>query len=182
MRSRHICFCLLAAVALFLIVSNYTRTEAAKDEAHKETPTVAARTPADVEKLLKDGNDRWVSGTSRHPNQDVRRRCEQAVIETQQPFAAVLSCADSRVPVEMIFDVGIGDLFVVRVAGNVSDVDEIGTLEYGVLHLHINTIVILGHTRCGAVDAVVKQKPVTPNIEKLVDNIVPAVKKIGPMD
>jgi carbonic anhydrase len=80
------------------------------------------------------------------------------------------------VPVEEVFDEGIGDLFVVRVLGNVSDVDEIGSMEYAVAHLGIGTIVVLGHAKCGAVTAVVNKDPGTPDIELLVDNIVPAVE------
>jgi carbonic anhydrase len=78
----------------------------------------------------------------------------------------------------MLFDQGIGDLFVIRVAGNVADVDEIGTLEYGVEHLHTPLVVVMGHSKCGAVTAVVQHAHVSKNIERLVDNIVPAVESV----
>lgn len=126
--------------------------------------------------FLKDGNDRFINGKSQHPNQDSARRIE-TVTNGQHPFASILGCADSRVPLEVIFDRGIGDIFNVRVAGNVADIDEIGSLEYGAGHLKTPLIVVLGHSKCGAVTAVVKKDHVGPNIAKLVDNIIPAVAK-----
>ena len=126
---------------------------------------------------LKEGNSRYVSGVSIAPRQDAARRHETAT-GGQHPFATLLSCADSRVPLELLFDQGVGDLFVVRVAGNVAATDEIGTIEYGAEHLGVPLVVVLGHTKCGAVTAVVKNEPVTENIGKLVEPIVPAVKGV----
>lgn len=126
--------------------------------------------------LLKEGNDRFVSGSLKRPNQDQARRSLTAS-KGQQPFATVISCSDSRVPVEMLFDSGIGDIFIVRVAGNVADVDEIGTMEYGVDHLVTPLLVVLGHTRCGAVTAVVQGAELHGSLPLLVDNIKPAVEK-----
>ncbi len=126
---------------------------------------------------LKEGNGRYVAGATVAPHQDAARRHETAT-GGQHPFATVLSCADSRVPVEVVFDQGVGDLFVVRVAGNVAAVDEIGTMEYGAEHLGVPLIVVLAHTKCGAVTAVVKNEPVTENIGQLVAPIVPAVKAV----
>lgn len=131
--------------------------------------------PTDALARLMDGNDRYRYGESTYPRFDSARRAETAT-SGQHPFAAILGCADSRMPVEAIFDQGIGDLFVVRVAGNVAGEDEIGTLEYGVEHLGTGLIVVLGHIKCGAVTAVVDGAHVTPHIAKLVDNIVPAVE------
>lgn len=136
--------------------------------AHGDAPAPLPAT--DAIRMVMDGNDRFVAGTPQRPHQNVARLCE-TFTGGQHPYAAVLSCADSRVPVELVFDAGIGDLFVVRVAGNVADVDEVGTLEYGVEHLGINAVVVLGHGKCGAVTAVVDGAEVTPNIAKLVDNI-----------
>ncbi|QOV87842.1 carbonic anhydrase [Humisphaera borealis] len=142
-------------------------------------PAAAAHAPAtgmpadEAIKKLTAGNDRFVAGTPARPNQNQSRLCD-TFANGQHPFAGVLSCADSRVPPELIFDTGIGDLFVVRIAGNVADVDEVGSLEYAVEHLGINLIVVMGHAKCGAVTAVVDKAHVTPNIEKLVDNIAPA--------
>jgi carbonic anhydrase len=130
----------------------------------------------DAIKMLADGNARFVAGAPARPHQDQARLCE-TFTGGQHPYAAVLACADSRVPVEFIFDAGIGDLFVTRVAGNVADVDETGTIEYGVEHLGINAIVVMGHAKCGAVTAVVEGAHVTKNIELLVDNIAPAAEQ-----
>jgi len=140
------------------------------------TPSETKVYPDQALKLLKQGNVRFVSGKSLHRNQTRLRRQETAA-KGQNPFAAVLSCSDSRVPPEILFDQGIGDLFVVRVAGNVADTDEIGTIEYGVGHLGSTLILVLGHTKCGAVTAVATGAEVEGSIPDLVDNIVPAVKK-----
>ncbi|MEO5341312.1 MAG: nuclear transport factor 2 family protein [Magnetococcus sp. MYC-9] len=126
--------------------------------------------------LLKEGNARFQAGQSEVPNLTPQRIAETAS-HGQHPFATIISCSDSRVPVEHVFDRGIGDLFVIRVAGNVADTDEIGTAEYGAGHLHTPLIVVLGHTRCGAVTAVVKGDGVGGSIPKLVDNIVPAAQR-----
>ena len=123
---------------------------------------------------LKAGNTRYIGGAAVGPHQDAARRHETAT-GGQHPIATVLSCADSRVPVEVVFDQGVGDVFVVRVAGNVANTDEIGTIEYGAEHLGVPLVVVLAHTKCGAVTAVVKNEHVTENIGKLVAPIVPAV-------
>lgn len=141
---------------------------------HAAAPAV---TPDQALKNLKDGNARYLAGKSQNPRRDAKRRAE-TVSGGQHPFAIILSCADSREPVELLFDQGIGDLFVVRVAGNVADVDELGTMEYGADHLGAPLIVVLGHTKCGAVTAVVKGEHVHGNIPQLVDNIIPAAKKV----
>jgi carbonic anhydrase len=125
---------------------------------------------------LKEGNERYAGGNARHPNQGSDRRRETVAVG-QKPFATILGCSDSRVPVEVIFDSGIGDLFVIRVAGNVADVDEIGSIEYGVDHLETPICVVLGHTRCGAVTAVTQKAEVHGSIPQLVDNIEPAVAR-----
>jgi methyl-accepting chemotaxis protein len=121
---------------------------------------------------LKAGNARFQTGKPEHPNQDAARRGEVAA--GQSPMVTVLSCSDSRVPVEMIFDRGIGDVFAVRVAGNVADTDEIGTIEYGVGHLNTPLLVVMGHTGCGAVKAVLEKAGVHGSIPALVDNIARA--------
>lgn len=125
---------------------------------------------------LKEGNARFLSGAMKHPDQDQARRALTSS-KGQHPIATVLSCSDSRVPVEILFDSGIGDIFVVRVAGNVADIDETGSLEYGVDHLGTPVLLVLGHTQCGAVTAVVQNAPLHGNIPTLVDNIAPAVAK-----
>ncbi|MBI5424896.1 MAG: hypothetical protein HZA32_12525 [Opitutae bacterium] len=124
---------------------------------------------------LTDGNTRFVGGDSRHPNLTAERRTE--VAKGQTPFATILTCSDSRVPAEAIFDQGLGDLFLVRVAGNVAKTDEIGSIEYGTGHLGTQLLVVMGHSSCGAVKAVVDGAEVHGNIPQLVETIVPAVEK-----
>jgi carbonic anhydrase len=108
------------------------------------------------------------------PNQDLVRLTE--VAKSQKPFAAILGCADSRFPSEMIFDRGFGDLFVCRVAGNVATPEEIGSLEFGTLVLGAKVLVVIGHERCGAVDATIKGSEVPGQIGSLLDAIKPAVE------
>lgn len=128
------------------------------------------------QRLLKEGNIRYTEGQMRHPHQDRERRALTSA-QGQHPLAAVLACSDSRVPPEIIFDQGLGDLFVVRVAGNVAATDEIGSIEYAVDHLNTPLVVVLGHTQCGAVKAVLEGAKVSPNIAALVEPIKPAVAR-----
>ncbi|MBF0626742.1 MAG: carbonic anhydrase [Magnetococcales bacterium] len=135
-----------------------------------------AMTPEQALQLLKEGHARFMTGKSERPNLTPQRIAE-TFSKGQHPFVTIISCSDSRVPVEHIFDRGIGDLFVIRVAGNVADTDEIGTAEYGAGHLNTPLILVLGHTKCGAVTAVVKGDKVGGSIPKLVDNIIPAAER-----
>lgn len=125
--------------------------------------------------LLKDGNKRFASNTRKYEHLDADR-IKEAASKGQFPFATIITCSDSRVPVEHVFDVGIGDVFVIRVAGNVINTDEAGSIEYGVEHLHTPVFVVLGHSSCGAVTAVVKDAHVHGNIPELIANISPAVE------
>jgi carbonic anhydrase len=136
----------------------------------------AAMSPDEAMAKLKAGNDRFVAGKPQYPNQGRERRALTAG-QGQHPFATVLSCSDSRVPVEFIFDQGLGDIFAVRVGGNVAQTDEIGSMEYAVDHLATPVVVVLGHSQCGAVTAVVENAKVPPNIANLVAPIKPAVAK-----
>lgn len=126
--------------------------------------------------LLRAGNERFVCGLPQRPSQDQATRVI-TLERGQQPFAIVLACADSRVPVELIFDRGIGDIFTIRVAGNVAGPDQIGSIEYGVEHLGIRLVVVLGHSHCGAVTAAVKGQQVQGRLSELVGRIAPAVKR-----
>lgn len=135
----------------------------------------AGPTPEQAMAWLQEGNARFLAGQSVRPNLSPARVAE--VAGGQHPFATIISCSDSRVPVEHVFDRGIGDLFVIRVAGNVCDTDEIGTTEYGAGHLGTPLVLVLGHTKCGAVTAVVSGAKVGGSIPKLVDNIAPAAKR-----
>ncbi len=139
------------------------------------TPERGLQSGAQVVRQLKEGNARFVGGNMQFPRQDQNALSKTA--KEQRPKATVLSCSDSRVPIEKIFDLGIGDLFVVRVAGNVCDVDETGTIEYGVDHLNTPVLVVLGHTKCGAVTAVATNATVHGSIPPLVENIKPAVAR-----
>lgn len=124
---------------------------------------------------LKAGNAHHARHQYSHPHENAARQRE--LTAGQHPHAEILSCADSRVPPEIIFDQGLGDLFVVRVAGNVATDTEIGSLEYGAEHLHIPLLVVLGHESCGAVTAAVQGGPPEGHIAALVDLIKPAVEK-----
>ena len=124
---------------------------------------------------LKAGNERHAQHKYQHPHETLARQME--LIGSQHPEAEILSCSDSRVPPEIIFDQGLGDLFVVRVAGNVASDTEIGSLEYGAEHLHIPLLVVLGHERCGAVTAAAGADEPEGHIVTLVDLIKPAVEK-----
>ena len=109
------------------------------------------RTPAQAWTALLDGNRRFAAGAPQHPNQDVAHRVDTA--DGQAPFAVVLGCSDSRVAAEIIFDRGIGDLFVVRTAGHLLGTDALASVEFAVHSLHTPLVVVLGHDRCGAVEA-----------------------------
>lgn len=126
--------------------------------------------------MLREGNARYAAGNEQRPNLDRQRRSLTAW-QGQQPFAAVLACSDSRVPVEILFDGGIGDIFVVRVAGNVAGGTEMGSIEYAVERLGISLIAVLGHTRCEAVTAVAKGEEVSGNMNALAELITPAVAR-----
>jgi carbonic anhydrase len=131
-------------------------------------------TPDAALKKLMDGNKRFVDRKRQNPNQDLVHLAE--VAKSQKPFAAILGCADSRFPSEIIFDQGFGDLFVCRVAGNVATPEEIGSLEFGTLVLGAKVLVVVGHKRCGAVDATIKGAQVPGQIGSLLDAIKPAVE------
>jgi len=148
-------------------------------------PAVASQgiSPDKAIQLLKNGNQRFVEERPEHPHTSSARLI-QAGRENQgdHAFATVITCSDSRIPLERIFDVGIMDIFVVRVAGNVVDTDEAGSIEYGLAHVNTPVLVVLGHTQCGAVTAVTnavqgRGHELERNIPPLVDNIEPAVRR-----
>ncbi|MHC1783867.1 MAG: carbonic anhydrase [Anaerolineaceae bacterium] len=128
--------------------------------------------------LLMAGNRRFAEGRLDHPRQGIERR--QEITTGQHPVAAVLCCSDSRVPPEIIFDQGLGDLFVIRNAGNILDDLVFGSLEYAVDHLHVPLIVVLGHEKCGAVTAAVQSlenhESHSGFIPRILAKITPAVK------
>jgi carbonic anhydrase len=128
---------------------------------------------------LMAGNHRFWDGHPRHDHESMRRIA--MLNEGQHPFGIVLGCADSRVPPELIFDHGLGDLFVIRVAGNVVAEDEAGSIEYALVHLHVPLLVVLGHEDCGAVTAALSAHEDEPReLVTLLRRIVPAVEDIDP--
>lgn len=138
--------------------------------AEEKGPAVSSETAL---KMLREGNARFISGRRVFPNQGTVRL--ERTKGGQHPFATVLSCSDSRVPVEHIFNAGLGDLFIIRVAGNVSGTDENATMEYGTEHLHTPLLVVSGPTSCGAVTAVARGDEVGGSIPLLVETIKSAV-------
>jgi len=203
MKKAHLasCFALVSLVGI-------NQFALAADPAHPDQPSVA---PAEAISNLKEGNARFTAGNMQHPHesnderkymaansyenagmtflgmsaaQAEKRRTELA--KTQHPFATIVSCSDSRVPPEIVFDQGLGDLFVVRVAGNVINDEGLGSIEYSVDHLGSHLILVLGHQRCGAVQAAketIAAKGKAPgHIESLVTAIKPAVEATAKKD
>lgn len=123
---------------------------------------------------LIQGNERYVNSTTVcHEDWSAKR---MALVQNQKPFAVIIACSDSRVPPEIVFDQSLGDLFIVRVAGNIVDDFAIGSIEYGVSVLGANFIVVLGHSNCGAVDAALKGMKFDNHIQEVLNDIQPAIK------
>jgi carbonic anhydrase len=138
--------------------------------------------PSRVWDAMLRGNARFVGGDPEHPRQDVERR--ETVAGGQAPLAAIFGCSDSRLAAEIIFDLGLGDAFVVRNAGQVMSDSVLGSLEYAVGVLHVPLILVLGHDECGAVRAAIDSQgpdaePLPPHIAKLIAPIVPAVHRVA---
>lgn len=139
-------------------------------------------TPEQAWAEMSSGNERFVTGAPAHPRQDVDRRAE--LVDKQRPSSALFGCSDSRLAAEIIFDKGLGDLFVVRNAGQIISDSVVGSLEYAVGILEVPLIVVLGHDNCGAVDGAIKMlgpdaTPLPPHIEALVSRIVPAIRRVA---
>ena len=130
-----------------------------------------------LEKLIA-GNKRYIAAKQAHPRQTEADR--QALSSGQSPFAIILTCSDSRVPPEIIFDQGLGDLFVIRVAGNIVDDVGLGSIEYAAAHLHTPLLVVLGHSHCGAVGATVSGADLEGHLPALAEAIQPAVDQARP--
>jgi carbonic anhydrase len=148
-------------------------------------PVPAGETPATALERLIAGNARFVKDAASALPIDAEKR--QAQVKGQSPFAIVLSCADSRVPPEVIFNVGLGELFVVRTAGEVVDKAVLASVEYGAEHLKAPLLVVMGHETCGAVKAAVEAKPgapsMGPNLDALIGSIKPAFSRMStPVD
>jgi carbonic anhydrase len=193
----------LALLVLTAGVLSCKQLACAADPTHADQPIVP---PAEAISRLKEGNGRYTSGNPQHPHESSEERTYMAAASyenlgmtaagaatrraelktSQHPFAIVLSCSDSRVPPEIVFDQGLGDLFVIRVAGNVIDDQSLGSIEYAVDHLAVRFIVVLGHQRCGAVKAAretIAAKTEAPgHIQSLVAAIQPAVEATAKED
>ena len=138
-------------------------------------PKAAAPPPASVLAALKAGNSRYVRSAMTHPHATPSDR--KRLTAGQNPQAVIVGCSDSRVPPEMIFDQGLGDLFTIRVAGNIASHEVLGSVEYAVEHLHSPVIVVLGHEKCGAVTAALHPEGIEGHIRELADAIRPAVDR-----
>ncbi|MGV8977594.1 MAG: carbonic anhydrase [Cellulomonas sp.] len=138
-------------------------------------------TPAEAWSALRDGNDRFVRGTMEHPSQGIDARA--SLSHEQHPFAVIFGCSDSRVAAEIIFDRGLGDVFVVRTAGHVIDTTVIGSIEYGVELLGTPLVVVLGHDSCGAVAAATTALTTgeLPHgfVRAIVDRVIPSIVNIA---
>ncbi|HET9941206.1 MAG TPA: carbonic anhydrase [Candidatus Eisenbacteria bacterium] len=141
--------------------------------------TKTAPTPTSALTELKAGNERFASHHATHPHQTAARRTELAA--SQHPHAVILACADSRVAPEIVFDKGLGDLFTVRVAGNIAGDPEIASIEYAVEHLHVPLIVVMGHQSCGAVGAAIEGGEAPGHLPALIQAITPSVEKARSM-
>jgi carbonic anhydrase len=144
---------------------------------------IFAQTPVTPDQALAkllEGNARFVAGNVTHPDQSTERRA--ALASGQTPFAIVLTCADSRVSPELYFDQGLGDLFVLRNAGNVLDDHIIGSIEYAIEHLHTRLVIVVGHEKCGAVAATVAGGHAPGHIHTIVESIEPAFDSVKAQD
>ncbi|MBX9680244.1 MAG: carbonic anhydrase [Gemmataceae bacterium] len=169
----------VGACALGASLGGWGVWEAAKRSSQTTaSPVIPAKatdyTPTEVMDLLTRGNERFTQGNMRAPNRNLERLKEVAT--QQAPFAAFLGCADSRVPIEIVFDQGFGDLFVTRIAGNVANPEIIGSLEFGTAILGAKVLFVLGHTSCGAVGAAMRGEEVPGQISTLFQHLRPAVR------
>lgn len=138
-------------------------------------PITRSRAGRALQALLA-GNTRFINNQSQHPNQSLNRLTDLS--QNQNPFATILTCSDSRVSPEIVFDQGVGDLFIIRVAGNIINSTELGSVEYGVSVLQTPILLVLGHSNCGAVKAALSKDRAFGHIETLVQAIQPAVEHV----
>ena len=155
-------------MTIALIASVATIMASASDEKNSIAPDLA------LQKLI-DGNLRYAQGNASHPNQSLERRAE--LVSGQHPFAVILSCSDSRIPPELVLDQGLGDIFVIRTAGEVVDNASLASIEYAVDHLGVPLVMVLGHDSCGAVTAAVQGGEAEGHLGSLIDFIRPAVEQ-----
>ncbi|MEH2110379.1 carbonic anhydrase [Nostoc sp.] len=164
------------AFGMMLSASDFLwRVEQAKAAEIPSTSAESLNPDAALQKLI-EGNQRFVNHHPQYPDQSELRLHE--VAQAQHPFATILSCADSRVPAEIVFDQGIGDIFDVRIAGNIATHEAIGSIEYAVVLLGSPLLMVMGHERCGAVTAAVKKESLPGDISTFVKAIKPALKRV----
>ncbi|ELR97303.1 carbonic anhydrase [Gloeocapsa sp. PCC 73106] len=161
-------------LAATILGSNFVKPQ----EASAYSQTKQDLTPDEAIQRLTEGNKRFVAFKQENPNQDQIRLTE--VADGQTPFAAILSCADSRVPTELVFDQGLGDLFVCRIAGNIATPQQIGSLEFGTMVLGARALMVIGHSRCGAVDAALKGGDFPGEIDTLVSTVQEGTAGVEP--
>lgn len=175
-------FGVTAGVAAAAALTAGSAAAAATPGRRTTDPKATPLTADQALRTLVAGNTRFVSGHQKHPHESLEWR--QSLVEGQHPFAVILGCADSRVSPELVFDEGLGALFVIRAAGEVLDTAVIGSIEYAVEHLSVPLIVVLGHENCGAVgatiDVVQHDTEVAGDVSTLVRAIEPAVRATPP--
>ena len=167
-------FCVLLAAGCASSANEMAPASATSQASIHDASFTAPRTPQDAMERLMQGNQRFASGRALGAGRDEARRTK--VAKGQTPYAIVVTCADSRVSPELIFDAGIGDLFVVRSAGHVLDDHALGSIEYAAEHLHAHTILVVGHERCGAVQAAMQGGELPGHIGSLVQAIQPNIR------
>ena len=169
----------LICVVIIHVVTIHASPSTSPSSSRGKTENLAGLTPDQALLKLKEGNDRFVTSKANDPNLSSERRV--SVAAGQNPFAGIIGCIDSRVPPELVFDRGLGDLFVGRVGAAIADDSQVGGMEFGVLEFGIPLLMVLGHERCGAVKATIeamekKQAKAHGQIGALVGPIIPAVK------
>ncbi len=164
-----------------LLAELLARGASMEEVARLKDPT--ANTPDEAIEALKSGNQRFYAGAPKRVFTDVNQR--RAQIMKQTPFAVILGCSDSRVPIEIVFDQGPGDIFSIRVAGNVADSSTLGSVQYAVRHLKVHLIMVLGHEGCGAVSAALQDEATRAQepagVRGLLDLIVPSLRDLPPI-
>jgi carbonic anhydrase len=173
--------CAAVGFASGWLVRGRSRGSRAVEAIPAKTPEKPPATAQQALERLREGNRRFVEGKVRHGHEN--RTWREALVAEQHPFAVVLGCSDSRVPIELVFDQGFGDLFVIRVAGNVIATDVIGSIAYALAHLHTRLLVVLGHEGCGAVSAALKAQAAggePKHVEALLRLIGPGLRDLPP--
>jgi carbonic anhydrase len=165
----------VAALLLAMVLLSATGCTSGPSAPAAQAAVSPAVTPDEALGRLKQGNARFAHAALAAKDFSPTRR--EALVAGQKPFAVIVCCSDSRVPPELVFDQGLGDIFVVRVAGNVVDPLVLGSVEYGVEHLHSPLVVVLGHQNCGAVQAAVAGGEAPADIEAIVARITPSVRR-----